>query len=879
MMLKYLLLAVLLGLAACAQKEDPSGENGATISTNYRIDFSKVEAFDSALVVVQSNGDTILQKVFFPSDLEKSKAAFTFDTDEFAALKIDCKVYSQGELVARSREILTSGDVPQQPALNLAPIAQAGSDSLASQGKEKIFIGSAIDLENGVVGYQWDYDGDGVWDDSLPSAIGFAHVYADTGRYVAFFQVTDDMGMQGRDTLEVVVRNQAPELDSLWFDGALLEDSIVEIQYQYTDSESDEEGATTVQWLRNGKVIAGATSADYAIAYADSGAKLACVVTPRAKTGTIEGEPDTLVLGTVKGFQAPVASNVKISGTARVDSTLRGSYSFSDADGNPEGVTLFRWYRNDDLIAGAMGKTLKLTVDDQDALITFEVVPVSAAGKNAQGKAVRSEETPNVVNPTAPYVTNVSVGGTLYRDSTLKAVYTYKDDNGDKEGGTSFQWYRDEVAVAGATFSTYKITLADRNAHIRVKVTPHAATGEFKDAGVGVMSPPAGPVLSYSAPRVTDVELSGEFKQGGTLTVAYIYSDDEEDPEGASEITWYRDGVQFKKGTTKTYAITKADSGKVISVSVTPVSLVGGVLIGQTVANTEVYPKVTGFRFPEAKNFYVEGLSAVGKQLEIHYDYFDADGDLEATPQITWCKIEPTGSASPCVALSSTGNVHNLAAGDIGNLIVVQLRPVTTTGENLVGEVVTDTFYTQNSGSVLYSNVDYPIISVGKQDWFALNLRYSAGGSIGVVPDPSTGYNEADLGRLYTWNEAVSGTGGDICPDGWRVPSKDEFMEMIDAVGLGLTGTGTDPDRIRSANTSYWNEAGTDLYGLKFQGAGYVSSASYVGLKTSTRIWTSTMDLGISNQSFLYAVTAGVWGEYSNSISQVQASVRCIRTP
>lgn len=875
-MRKYILIAIILGIFACAKKEDPSGVNAGKIDTGYRIDFSKVESFDSALVVVRANGDTILQGVYTEDSLQKEKLYFSFSALEFEALKIECYVYSNEELIARLEEILTSGDVPQQPALNLAPIALAGTDSLAYQGMEKVFTGNTIDAENGVRGYQWDYDGDGLWDDSLETFVGFAHTYADTGHYMAIFQVTDDMGMQGRDTLYVVVRNQAPFIEQLRSVGTLQEDSIVEIQYFYGDGEADAENETSIQWLRNGKPIAGATGAKYEIAYADSGAKLACAVTPRAKTGTIEGEPDTLVLGSVKGFQAPVASNVKISGTARVDSTLRGSYTFSDADGNPEGSTLFRWYRNDELIAGAKGKTLKLTVDDQDALITFEVVPVSAAGKNAQGKAVRSEETPNVVNPTAPYVTNVSVGGTLYRDSTLKAVYTYKDDNGDKELGTTFQWYRDEVEVAGATKSTYKITLADRNAHIRVKVTPHAETGEFKDAGVSVMSPPAGPVLSYSAPRVTDVELSGEFKQGETLLVAYTYSDDEEDPEGASEITWYRDGVQSKKGTTKTYAITKADSGKVISVTVTPISLVGGVLTGQAVANTEVYPKVTGFRFPEAKDFYVEGLSAAGKQLKIHYDYFDADGDLEATPQITWCKIEPTGSASPCEALSSTVGTYNLTAGDIGNLIVVQLRPVTTTGENLVGTVVSDTFYTQNSGSVLYSSEDYPIISVGKQDWFALNLRYSAGSTIGVVPT-STGYVETDLGRLYTWNEAVSGTGGDICPDGWHVPSKDEFLEMIDVVGAGMTGTSTDPDQIRSTNSSYWSTVGTDLYGLKIQGAGYYIAAGHGGFRINANLWTSSSDPNDFQQNIYYQLNGSSYSSYSGNHSTYSASVRCVR--
>lgn len=876
-MLKYILLAVLLGLAACAQKEDPSGENGATISTNYRIDFSKVESFDSALVVVQSNGDTILQNVFFPADLEKSKAAFTFDTDEFAALKIDCKVYYQGELVARSREILTSGDVPQQPALNLAPIAQAGADSLASQGKEKIFIGSAIDLENGVVSYQWDYEGDGIWDDSLPSAIGFAHVYSDTGRYVAVFQVTDDMGMQGRDTLDVVVRNQAPELDSLWFDGALLEDSIVEIQYQYTDSESDEEGATTVQWLRNGKTIAGATSAEYAIAYADSGAKLACIVTPAAKTGTLEGLSDTLHLGTVQGFRAPVASQVKVSGTPRVDSTLKATYTFSDADGNTEGVSLFQWYRNEEPIEGATKKTYTLTLADKDARLVFEVNPVSAKGKNATGKAVKSEETENVVYPTAPYVTNVSVGGALYRDSTLKAVYTYKDDNGDEEMGTTFQWFREETEITGETGKTYKITVADKNAQLRVKVTPKAETGEFKNNGVAVISPAAGPVQGYTVPVASSVSISGTFGQGGTLTIAYNYSDAESDPEGASLVAWFRDGVKVLEGTQKTYAITKADSGKVISATVTPVATTGDLFTGTAVASTVVYPKVTGFHYPVASNFYVSGLSKIGEELEMHYTYSDADDDLEGTSQVSWCRKDPT-QTSYCVSVG-VAKTYVLTQADIGMLLIATLNPVAQTGANLVGAAVVDTFFVKgNSQMVSYAGDKYPIVTVGKQDWFALNVRDSKGGTIGVVP-ASTNYSEDSLGRLYTWNEAYPSAAEQICPEGWHIPSKAEFEEMLTAVGVGMTGGNSNPSVIRSTNTDYWTVIGSDDYGLNIHGAGYVLNSAQGGFKSNANIWTSSLDIANPATSQFFQFTSTTVDVLSASQSNRANSIRCIRTP
>lgn len=875
-MYKLVLAAILFGLFACAQQKDPAGENTGTIHTSYRIGFSHVERFDSARVVVQANGDTLFAQTYVPADLEKGKLQFSFDATEFEALKIECFVYQDGALIARSREILTAGDVPQQPALNLAPLAQADADSLASQGKEKTFGGVAIDRENGVVAYQWDYNGDGAWDDSLATSLGFSHAYADTGRYTAIFQVTDDMGLQGRDTLVVVVRNHAPIIDSLWFRGTLQEDSIVEVYSRYSDFEEDAEGATTQQWLRDGNMIPGATEVEYAVVYADSGAKISCVVRPVAKTGTKIGEPDTLLLGVVQGFRAPVAHSVKISGTPRVDSILEAAYTYSDADGNPEGASLYRWYRNDERIEGADQKTWKLTVEDQDARIAFEVIPVSLSGRNSQGKAARSEPSDNVVNPTAPYVINVSVGGTLYRDSTVHAVYTYHDRDGDLEAGTTFQWYREQTAIPGATAKTYKISLDDLGAQLRVRIIPAAASGEFRNSGVAVMSPPAGPVQGYTPPVADNVAISGDFGQNGTLTVSYHYSDAEDDQEGVSVVTWYRDGILSQQGASKTYAITKADSGKVISVTITPVANVGGTLLGDPVENTVPSPKVTGFHYPVAHGVYVSGLSKLGQSIQAHYSYSDGDGDSEGATQIRWCRFNPDDGACDSVG---TGSSYLLASIEMTakHPIVLEIRPVASSGENLVGDPVRDTFWIAGSGSIGYGGEDYPIVTAGKQDWFTTNVRYAVNG-VGSVP-VTAGYSEADLGRLYSWNEAYPGVTGQICPEGWHMPTLEEFKELLTLVGVLVGNSYGDPNVLRSSHTSYWNSVGTDQYGLMFHGAGYMASGAHYGLKTSARIWTSEVDINTPGSSFAVALTTTASQMVSQNQADNKAGVRCIRTP
>ncbi|MTK12906.1 MAG: cell wall-binding repeat-containing protein [Clostridiaceae bacterium] len=99
---------------------------------------------------------------------------------------------------------------------------------------------------------------------------------------------------------------------------------------------------------------------------------------------------------------APTATKVIISGTAEVGSTLTGSYTYADGEGDKEGTSTYNWYRSDDAngknktaISGATGKTYKLTTEDLEKYISFEVTPVSTTG--ATGTAVESNRIGRVI--------------------------------------------------------------------------------------------------------------------------------------------------------------------------------------------------------------------------------------------------------------------------------------------------------------------------------------------------------------------------------------------------------------------------------------------------------------------------------------------------
>lgn len=84
---------------------------------------------------------------------------------------------------------------------------------------------------------------------------------------------------------------------------------------------------------------------------------------------------------------APVASNVTLSGTAQVGSTLTGAYTYADAEGDPQGVSTFRWMADTQAsgagktaLSGATAQTYALGADVQGKYLFFCVTPVATSG-------------------------------------------------------------------------------------------------------------------------------------------------------------------------------------------------------------------------------------------------------------------------------------------------------------------------------------------------------------------------------------------------------------------------------------------------------------------------------------------------------------------
>ena len=147
---------------------------------------------------------------------------------------------------------------------------------------------------------------------------------------------------------------------------------------------------------------------------------------------------------------------------------------------------------------------------------------------------------------------------------------------------------------------------------------------------------------------------------------------------------------------------------------------------------------------------------------------------------------------------------------------------------------------------------EYKIITIGPQTWMAENLNFEYNEN---TAKSYCEYNRVSscnkYGRYYTWSAAMDSVGTyavngmgcgkyktcsptypvrGICPEGWHLPTKEEF-EILISNGGGASNAGTKLKAVSGWNA---NRNGTDAFGFTALPAGYCqgyNSCSEVGYK------------------------------------------------
>ncbi|MDR1812230.1 MAG: hypothetical protein LBQ87_05345 [Candidatus Fibromonas sp.] len=166
----------------------------------------------------------------------------------------------------------------------------------------------------------------------------------------------------------------------------------------------------------------------------------------------------------------------------------------------------------------------------------------------------------------------------------------------------------------------------------------------------------------------------------------------------------------------------------------------------------------------------------------------------------------------------------------------------------------------------------------GTLTWMAQNLNYAVEGSKCIISPDSLGREAVDentpycdtYGRLYNWTTAIN-----VCPTGWRLPSRDEFASL----GFNI---------IKLKATSGWDyqkRNGTDDYGLAFLPGGYALESTngdghlfFYGNKTNGGWW--GRNESETNNSNAVSLTINHTSEYSGvgiRNKSTYLSIRCVK--
>jgi len=109
--------------------------------------------------------------------------------------------------------------------LDRAPTVGQGALMKVQVGKALKFTGTAMDPDNDIATYEWDFDGDGAFDFTADRQESTMHTYKKPGVYLAVFKVTDDHGKTA--TMVYPVQVTQPTTMSPWVIGSVVLGAII----------------------------------------------------------------------------------------------------------------------------------------------------------------------------------------------------------------------------------------------------------------------------------------------------------------------------------------------------------------------------------------------------------------------------------------------------------------------------------------------------------------------------------------------------------------------------------------------------------------------------------------------------------------------------
>jgi len=197
--------------------------------------------------------------------------------------------------------------------------------------------------------------------------------------------------------------------------------------------------------------------------------------------------------------------------------------------------------------------------------------------------------------------------------------------------------------------------------------------------------------------------------------------------------------------------------------------------------NTNEEP-VCSITHPENNALYEQGESVV-----ISVSAEDADGNITEVKFIVNENLIGSVTSAP---FSFSWNTSNASVGNYR----IRVEVIDDGGKTSFDEISID-IYGGNIFIDSRDNQEYQITEIDEKIWFAENLNYDLD-EYGVYDYEDNAENSEIYGKLYRLEFAR-----ESCPDGWHLPNKSEWVELISFVG----GEDVAGGKLKETDTVHWN--------------------------------------------------------------------------
>ena len=484
---------------------------------------------------------------------------------------------------------------------------------------------------------------------------------------------------------------------------------------------------------------------------------------------------------TISAEEAPIVADVLYSPVPGTSLKLTSSYTYVDANNDPEGTSLYQWYTATDAtganqapIVNANTKYFTPTLEQAGKYIGIGITPVAKTGTITGTEVVYYGSTPSAATANFTFESVTQSSTNFYINRIMDATdYITLSINVTSPGSITFS----SPTVDGYSFNgggVYSTGL--QNIILSAKGTQAAynAAGDiFTITAIGsstqtrtitITNTNIATTIANNPPSVSNINYRGVFRINGTASAVYTYADQEKDAESATTIHW--EIANDNSGTAKTLYSTSAsptftasDAGKYVRTKITPraaTGLLNGIEYygGWTLIDAAIKPYAT--------NVNISGKAEQGSTLTGTYTYNGGTNGVTTYTENTLGSTYQWQTASNNKGV----NIATMSYPDGGTAFGKTIRPTINDVNKYIrfGVIAKDNQSTPNSAtSYVYSDWVGPITIAPETAPIAKDVSFSPAPGTFVTAKAKYTFedanNDPEGASIYQWYFATDASG------------------------------------------------------------------------------------------------------------------------